>query len=172
MASNKTSSDIIGRVEYVRTYLGLNKSRFSAEIGMKPQTYNNFIGAQASKPSVDLIMGIVNRFGINPEWLLNGQSEMFKEGAAKEPHTKGQWDAAVADRTLGGHGVLSVVNGKMQGLEEKISSLEQKLQHLNPAFAPTLVALQDALSQLNGTDAAQALRDVEALVEKIKKPRK
>ena len=69
--------DIIERIEYVRKYLNLNKSRYSSNIGMKPQTYNNFIGAQGSKPNIELIRGIVNRYGVNPTWLLNGEGEVF-----------------------------------------------------------------------------------------------
>ena len=64
--------EIIERIEYVRRYLSLNKSQFCRRIGMTPQTYNNFIGQQASKPSVDLIFGVVNELHVNPMWLLNG----------------------------------------------------------------------------------------------------
>lgn len=63
---------IIDRVEEVRKALGLNKSQFSARISMKPQTYNNFIGAQGSKPNVELLVGIVRVFDVNPFWLLIG----------------------------------------------------------------------------------------------------
>ena len=42
--------DIIETVEITREQTGLNKSQFSARIGMKPQTYNNFVGSQGSKP--------------------------------------------------------------------------------------------------------------------------
>jgi len=79
MSKPKKFADIIERIEYLRNLLGLNKSRFSADIGMKPQTYNNFIGAQGSKPNVELIHGIVNRFGVNPMWLLNGQGPVFND---------------------------------------------------------------------------------------------
>ena len=69
--------EIIERVEQVRRYLSLNKTQFSRAIGMKPQTYNNFIGQQASKPSIDLIYGVVNELHVNPMWLLNGIGAIF-----------------------------------------------------------------------------------------------
>ncbi len=53
MAKERKFSEIIERVEYVRRRLSMNKSRFSTSIGMTPQTYNNFIGAQGSKPSIE-----------------------------------------------------------------------------------------------------------------------
>jgi DNA-binding XRE family transcriptional regulator len=76
--------DIIHRVEVVRRTLGLNKSRFSARVGLKPQTYNNFVGSQGSKPNVELIYGIVRAFNVNPMWLLNGTGPTFRgnDGAA------------------------------------------------------------------------------------------
>ena len=77
MSKPKKFADIIERIEYLRNLLNLNKSRFSGDIGMKPQTYNNFIGAQGSKPNVELIFGIVNQFGANPIWLLNGSGPIF-----------------------------------------------------------------------------------------------
>ena len=75
---------IVERVEEVRRRLGLNKSRFSGAIGMSPQTYNNFIGAQGSKPNIELITGVVGFFKVNPYWLLNGTGELFEEGVEPE----------------------------------------------------------------------------------------
>ena len=69
--------EIVERIEYVRKRLELNKSRFSQSFGMKPQTYNNFIGPQATKPNIELIYGVVDRFNVNPDWLLTGSGEIF-----------------------------------------------------------------------------------------------
>jgi DNA-binding transcriptional LysR family regulator len=69
--------DIVKRVEQVRVHLGLRKSVFTASIGMKPQTYNNFTGVQRSKPNIELLLGIVRKYRANPLWLLTGQGEMF-----------------------------------------------------------------------------------------------
>ena len=61
--------------------LSMNKSRFSARIGMKPQTYNNFIGPQGSKPNIELLLGMLNVYHVNPYWLLNGTGEIFLESS-------------------------------------------------------------------------------------------
>ncbi|MCH7476827.1 MAG: helix-turn-helix transcriptional regulator [SAR324 cluster bacterium] len=73
--------EIISRVEEVRMKLGLNKSQFSSRIGMKPQTYNNFVGSQGSKPNIELIHGIIREFKIAPAWLLLGTGEQFSSAA-------------------------------------------------------------------------------------------
>jgi DNA-binding XRE family transcriptional regulator len=80
-------SDITGRAEVVRTRLGLNKSQFSARIGIKPQTYNNFVGSQGSKPNMELFYGIVREFNVDPMWLLNGMGEPF---ASSQPPSNGR----------------------------------------------------------------------------------
>jgi len=69
--------DIIHRAEEVRKSLRLNKAQFSARIGIKPQTYNNFVGSQGSKPNMELFDGIVRVFNVNPMWLLSGSGEAF-----------------------------------------------------------------------------------------------
>ena len=81
MAKERKFSEIIERIEYVRGRLSLNKSRFSARIGMMPQTYNNFIGAQGSKPSIELILGMLNVYHVNPYWLLDGIGDVFLESS-------------------------------------------------------------------------------------------
>ena len=72
---------IIERVERIRQHLGLNRSLFARALGLTPQTYGNFVGKQESKPSIDLILGLVQRLGVDPYWLLNGEGEPFKVGA-------------------------------------------------------------------------------------------
>ncbi len=69
--------EIIERIEYVRKLLGLNKSRFCLAFGVKPQTYNNYIGPQGTKPNVELIFGAIDRFNVNPDWLLTGSGSIF-----------------------------------------------------------------------------------------------
>ena len=90
MAKERKFSEIIERIEYVRRRLSLNKSRFSKGIGMMPQTYNNFIGAQGSKPSIELILGLVNVYHVNPYWLLNGTGEIFLEPSPDKEKPKSQ----------------------------------------------------------------------------------
>ncbi len=77
MERKQIYKDIVERAESVRKFLSMNKSRFSRRIGMKPQSYNNFTGAQGSKPNIELIYGLVNEYKVNPRWLLNGIGEMF-----------------------------------------------------------------------------------------------
>ena len=81
MAKEQKYSEIIERVEYVRGRLSMNKSRFSARIGMKPQTYNNFIGPQGSKPNIGLLLGMLNVYLVNPYWLLDGTGEIFLDSS-------------------------------------------------------------------------------------------
>ena len=88
MVRQKKFSEIIERVEYVRKLFALNKSQFSKSINMKPQSYNNFIGSQGSRPNIELIYGVVSEYKINPGWLLQGTGEIFNESVPDTPDAK------------------------------------------------------------------------------------
>ncbi len=90
MANERKFPEIIERVETVRRRLSMNKSRFSKGIGMKPQSYNNFIGPQGSKPSIELILGLVNVYHVNSTWLLNGIGDVFLESSPDKEKSKSQ----------------------------------------------------------------------------------
>ena len=65
---------MIDKIETVRTHLKVNKSNFVRPFDMKPQSYNNFIGAQGSKPNIELVLGLVNHWGVDPNWLMDQNS--------------------------------------------------------------------------------------------------
>ncbi len=90
-------TEIIARVENVRKELGLNKTKFSRQIGLKPQTYNNFVGSQGSKPNVALIKGVIDAFQVDSKWLLTGEGPIF-EAQTVFPITRGAISAPGADR--------------------------------------------------------------------------
>ena len=170
---SKRSVDIIQRIEYIRNYLGLNKSRFSTEIGLKPQTYNNFIGAQASKPSVELILGIVNRFGVSPAWLLNGSGAVFQERTADQEGAFGLGAGQVAEgiRPIG-WGAAPVdagLNQQLARLAETVKSLERRLMAVESPQQAIVREIAESASRLVEVDAEGAeseLRELRARLER------
>ena len=174
MIRSKRSEEIIQRIEYVRNYLGLNKSRFSTEIGLKPQTYNNFIGAQASKPSVDLILGIVNRFGVNPAWLLNGGGAVFQERTAEQESAFGSGAAQVADRGRPiGWGAAPGdpgLNQQLARLAETVQSLERRLVAVESPQQATVREIAELAGRLVDVDAEGSdseLQEMRARLERL-----
>lgn len=135
MAQLRKFSDIIERIEHLRNLLKHNKSRFSMEIGMKPQTYNNFIGSQGSKPSVELILGIVNKFGANPNWLLNGTGPVFTDETKSEAILD-QQDRAERSGETGAVGeartpyTARTVPQDVEHLQAEIEAMEPLLQRV------------------------------------------
>ena len=67
--------DIVRRVEEVRLRMGLNDSEFARAIGVTLDTFKCVTGPQQSKPSVELVHGVVTRLNVDANWLLNGTSE-------------------------------------------------------------------------------------------------
>lgn len=176
MARSKKFSEIVERIEYVRNYLGLNKSRFSAEIGLKPQTYNNFIGSQGSKPSVDLILGIVDRFGANPNWILNGKGPVFLELPPEQEQRLRPpagtesigWRAAHVAEGPGAHEAAGELAQRFAGLESRVREMERRMEWVQGGALPLVREIVDLLRRLHEQDpdaAERAGREVRGRLE-------
>jgi len=166
--------EIIERIEYTRTHLGLNKSRFSAEIGMKPQTYNNFIGSQGSKPNVELIYGIVTRFGVNPIWLFTGSGAMFMDsrgGSGGAPMTRSQ----VAEiGAAGGYGssdsaarLVEDLKQELMAIEPLLRKVEGEIKKIEGTHAPLLDRVVTVMRRYLELDPGQAVEDIKQLLTRM-----
>lgn len=174
-------TDIVERIEHLRKHLGLNKSRFSGEIGMKPQTYNNFIGSQGSKPNVELIFGIVNIFGVNPIWLLNGQGSMFLSEAEKVAAELAEGiPMKVANYGKFGEGengyYTPVSNEEAAKLQKEIEALEvhlekidAQLKHIELQKIPALDRMVSLLRKYYELDPFSALSEFKDMLKRIEK---
>jgi transcriptional regulator with XRE-family HTH domain len=161
--------DIIERIEYIRKYLNLNKSRFSAGIGMKPQTYNNFIGSQGSKPNIELIHGIVNRFKVNPHWLLNGTGEVFSDQEGVTGESIG-WEGEVREedpvsrqhRESVGH-----LQQQLKDLQPVIKEIETRIKGLENTQVPLVNGLTKALGAYVELDPVGATREIKGFILRL-----
>ncbi len=147
--------EVVERTEEVRKMLGLNKSQFSKKIGMKPQTYNNYIGQQGSKPNIELISGIVEKFNVNPLWLLRG------EGAVTRPEGNEPQGAATSS--------LTPLQVRIAEIEESVRDLQERM----PAPMPTAEAtIRDAVNIVKrwfAADPDTTLRELRALLTDLGK---
>lgn len=63
--------------------IGLSSSRFAEEIGIQPSGVSHILSGR-NNPSYDFIVKILNKFpDLNPDWLLLGKGEMFRESTVK-----------------------------------------------------------------------------------------
>lgn len=164
--------EIIERIEYVRTHLGLNKSRFSAEIGMKPQTYNNFIGSQGSKPNVELIYGIVTRFGVNPIWLFTGSGAMFMDSRGGSPAvTRAQVAEAVATSGYGaGDSTTRLVENlkqELMAIEPLLRKVEGEIKKIESTHAPLLDRVVTVMKRYLELEPAKAVEEIQSLLARM-----
>ena len=168
-------SDIIERVEYVRRAVGLNKSRFSAEIGMKPQTYNNFVGAQGSKPNIELVHGVASRFSVNPTWLLYGKGAVFldQENAPSDLPTgirrrsSGVAEAGTeffSQRPAEGLSELRTLDA----LDALIQEMKEGSRQVETRQFRLLEGLTNILSGFFEIDAVGATHEVDEFIRKLK----
>ena len=66
------------RLREIRESLGLSQGEFAQSIGVHRVTYNNYERGK-SEPPLSVIKEIVQRYNVNPTWLLTGEGEPFQE---------------------------------------------------------------------------------------------
>lgn len=164
-------TDIIDRIERFRIHMKLNKSQFSRRIGIKPQTYNNFIGAQGSKPSVELIHGIVTQFGVNPMWILTGNGSMHLNASGRSAvRPEDERTSAQPEHPKEAAGsVPAEVPAEFAALLPILERIETVLAKTdNPRYS-LLDRLVDALKQYARVDPAGSARDLQQILEHVER---
>lgn len=60
--------------------LNLTQKEFAGQIGITPGGFNDYIRGRAKDLSSNIIKNIVEKYGVNPTWLLTGEGNMFLPG--------------------------------------------------------------------------------------------
>ncbi len=166
--SNRRFSEIIERIEQVRAYLGLNRSKFCRSIGMSPQTYNNFIGAQGTKPNIQLLHGVVTRFGVDPMWLFTGRGNMFLANADDRITRLSRPAAGVADRGVPyGLGSVNLDAEELAGLMPVLQKIESILRQLDDQQAPLLNRITQAFKRYLEMNPSGAAAEMQSFLERV-----
>lgn len=167
--SRRRFNEIIERIEQVRGYLGLNRSKFCRSIGMSPQTYNNFIGPQGTKPNIQLLHGVVTRFGVNPMWLFTGSGNMFLAGYGDKPSLR----SVAAGRVAEGGDVYGGAMPQMEDLSELANLLpllrriETMLQTVDGRYTPLLNRFTDVFKRYLQLHPEVAVNEILAFLETV-----
>lgn len=129
--------DVLDRVEQVRLTLALNKSRFAKGFGMHPQTYNNFHGKQASRPSIELIMGVCKEYRAKFEWLLTGEGDQGEWAIARDlPDFDSKSPQELIADNAARRGALEILgHGNLRAAEELRKAEEEARALLRPHLA-------------------------------------
>ncbi|WP_258103466.1 helix-turn-helix domain-containing protein [Marinoscillum sp. MHG1-6] len=73
--------EINDRISELITTLQLNPNSFADAIGVKGTVIYNIVKGRRSKPSYDVLQKILLAYhGINANWLLNGEGDLWKDG--------------------------------------------------------------------------------------------
>lgn len=165
-ASRQRFTEIIERIEQVRRYLGLNRSKFCRSIGMSPQTYNNFIGPQGTKPNIQLLHGVVTRFGVDPMWLFTGRGNMFLAGFGEKPGLPAARFAGVAEEgAFPNHALPPETHQELAGLAPMLRRIESVLQSLDSRYDPLLERFTDVFKRYLRLHPETAVSEITAFLE-------
>ena len=159
--------DIIERVERVRANLGLTKHGFATTMGISPQTYNNFTGCQGSKPSVELLYGVVRYYGVNPQWLLTGCGEMLLPGLPVGPVGDG---AASLDHTFdlaASQSAESRLTNGRSGTGSMLGTYDYSLGRLRVGQCELLDRITSAMERFIQLIPVDAENEIRALLERM-----
>lgn len=64
------------RFKIIIDMLGMNANSFSTELNMRSTAMYNIINGK-NKPSYDLLKSIIEKYNVNPSWLLSGDGDVF-----------------------------------------------------------------------------------------------
>ena len=103
-----------------------NKAAFAKSIDMQPTAISGYLGKQRrSKPSVDMVVKIVNTIHVNPWWLLTGEGEPYGKPSvsfAPPPVTPSQQPQPSAD--------IELLNERIKALEALLAEKERLISVL------------------------------------------
>ena len=62
----------------------------SKEVGCRTQYISDLKSGKSKNPGADFVLKLINRFDLNPNWLLTGEGLMFSSDESKDVATKEQ----------------------------------------------------------------------------------
>ncbi len=76
MVAKKEMDSITLRIEKIRQRTGLSRRAFCAKVGFSYARYHHLSGVRRARPPVDLLTAVVEKLGVNIEWIFSGQGSI------------------------------------------------------------------------------------------------
>ena len=135
----------------LRKYLGFKVSDFAEKLGIQYRTYQSYERGER-KPPLELLEQLVYKYGVNMNWLLTGEGEMFSSSVqpvADSPDVNTFW------------------NKKMNDLiSERLKKIREQINPNASAFARQLNILQTTYVKYERGERKPPLELLEQLVLK------
>ena len=108
------------RLSFLLKTFQLSARAFSETIGEKPTITQNYVGTRNSMPGADYLEKVMMRFeSINPIWLLTGNGEPFKDGAAPSQNQTNISGKKNAVNVASGNGTATTNNYNLSDCEKE-----------------------------------------------------
>lgn len=72
----------LARLKAVEVAIGTTRKEIAGKLDIKPQTFKNYVDGLAL-PNAKALAGLVQAFGINANWLLTGNGEMYVSASSQ-----------------------------------------------------------------------------------------
>ena len=143
-------SSLLQRVIQVREFYGLNELQLSKRLQIPQTTLNGYFKLKR-KPSIDIIMAILNEFSeISSEWLLRGTGHMLISDNLP-PITGTETDDAL---TL--HAELTRASLKVEELTTQNTKLSHQLEYMEALNLKLAGLVHQLEQQLSGDGIASS----------------
>ncbi len=134
---------------------------------MKPQTYNNFIGSQGSKPNVELLYGIVTRFSVNPLWVFTGQGSMFLEGRGGYGGIRHGAASMHLGEAAPRGAEAAALSQELAAIEPLLRKVEDQIKRLESGHSPLLERVYTVMKRYIELHPTEAADELKAMLERI-----
>jgi len=124
-------SDVTKRIGELIDFLKIKKSYFAKKIDRSPSNISDWFRGRGN-PSKSSIKRICNEFNVNPDWLLNGQGEMFKDSPGYRLR-KARFHLELLQSDIGDmaeqphHIIKNIENGKVELSPDMANLLYRKI---------------------------------------------
>lgn len=123
------------RIEYIMLEKQLSNTEFCAMTNIAPATLSHILGKR-SKPTLAILRNIVTGFpDLNPEWVLLGSGEMYRESASiinkdeQDVLLKDEEQVVSADDGIGVFGGMNDIFGNVLPVQPQTKAADRGLQH-------------------------------------------
>lgn len=88
------------RIEKLLAEIDMSPSLFADAIGVQRATISHILSGR-NNPSLDLVQKVLSRFPeLNPDWILSGNGDMWRESRKHEPKTESSYPDKVRSQPL------------------------------------------------------------------------
>ncbi len=141
----KVVDGLSDRFQVIQAKLGYNYSDLARFCDVTPTAISNIAEGKTQDTKLSLVQKISNKLGISFDWLINGEGEMFKEGAKVNSNHNIISKSKDIKNNIQSQGGVTTTNSLSE--KDEVVKLREEVVFLKEQLKFTQGLLQDALKK-------------------------